>query len=92
MHFPTYYSYLAECLGTAFFIFVILATKGNIYAISLAFFVILFSVSKISGGHVNPIVTIVMILKSELPKTEFVPYLVSQIAGGLIGLELFKFI
>lgn len=92
MYFPNYYSYLAECLGTAFFVFVILATKGNIYAVPLAFFIVLFSIASISGGHVNPIVTIIMILKNELPKTEFVPYLICQIAGGLLGLELYKFI
>ena len=89
---PNYYSYLAECLGTAFYIFIILMTEGNIYAVCLGFLIILFVTKKISGGHINPIKTIILIMNNRLPRTEFIPYFISQLAGGLLGFELYKFV
>jgi aquaporin Z len=52
--------YLAEFLGTLFFVYVILATN-NPLAIGLTLTLVIFLLQKISGGHVNPAVTIAMI-------------------------------
>jgi aquaporin Z len=42
--------------------------------------------SSISGGHLNPIVSMVAYAKKELSLSEFFGYLAAQIVGALIGL------
>ena len=81
--------YLAEFLGSLFFVYVILAT-GNPIAIGAALTLIILLTSNISGGHINPTVSIVMASFGKLSTTDLIPYIVSQVLGGLVGLELFK--
>lgn len=83
------YNYLVEFLGTLFFIYVILAT-GNPLAIGAALAVTILLTSKISGGHINPAVTIAMAAAGKLPSVDVIPYCLSQIFGGLVALELYK--
>jgi len=81
--------YLAEFLGALFFIFIILTT-GNPIAIGAALALVIILTTSISGGHINPAVSIVMAASGKLPMCELIPYCVSQIVGGLVALELFK--
>ena len=83
------YNYLVEFLGTLFFIYVILAT-GNPLAIGAALALTLLLTASISGGHINPAVTIAMAAAGKLPSVEVIPYCLSQIFGGLVALELYK--
>ena len=83
------YSYLVEFLATAFFVYVILAT-GNPLAIGAALALVIMLAANISGGHVNPAVSIVMASAGKLPVNDLLPYCVAQIFGGLVALELFK--
>ena len=83
------YNYLVEFLGTIFFIYVILAT-GNPLAIGAALCVIILLIRDVSGGHVNPAVSIVMASVGKLPINDLIPYCVSQILGGLVALEIYK--
>ena len=39
----------------------------------------------ISGAHFNPVVTLVMVLRRELPAQTAVAYVVAQLAGGAVG-------
>lgn len=84
-----YYNYLVEFLGAAFFIYVILAT-GNPLAIGAALALVITMTSAISGGHINPAVSIVMASAGKLPTGEILPYCLAQIFGGLVALELYK--
>jgi|UniRef100_A0A6C0DCY9 glycerol uptake facilitator-like aquaporin len=83
------YKYLVEFLGTAFFVYIILAT-GNPIAIGAALTFVILLVSNISGGHINPAVSITMASAGKLPINDLVPYCVSQILGGLVALEIYK--
>ena len=83
------YNYLVEFVGTLFFIYIILAT-GNPLAIGAALAIIILLTSNISGGHINPAVTIAMAAAGKLPSVEVIPYCLSQIFGGLVALEIFK--
>jgi glycerol uptake facilitator-like aquaporin len=83
------YAYLAEFVGAMVFVYVILAT-GNALAIGATLALIILLTSQISGGHINPAVSIVMVSVDKLPIEDLVPYCVSQIFGGLTGLELYK--
>jgi aquaporin Z len=83
------YSYLVEFLGAAFFIYVIFAT-GNPLAIGAALALVVLVTSNISGGHINPAVTIAMASAGKLPIDEVLPYCLAQIMGGLTALQLYK--
>ena len=82
-------NYLAEFLGTIFFVYVILAT-GNPLAIGAALALVILITSGISGGHMNPAVSIAMASAGKLPVNDLIPYCMAQIFGGLVALEMFK--
>ena len=83
------YNYLAEFIGTIFFVYVILAT-GNPLAIGATLALLIILIAPISGAHLNPAVTIVMASIGKIPSTEVVSYSLAQIFGGLVALELYK--
>jgi len=80
---------LAEFLGTMFFLYVILAT-GDAVAIGLALIVVIFILGKVSGGHFNPAVSVMLAMAGKLSMKELAPYIVAQVLGGLAALELYK--
>ena len=80
-------SYLCEFLGTLFFVYVTLAS-GSPLAIGAAFVLTLLIIGPISGGHINPAVTITMVQAGKLPQSEMLPYIASQIAGALAALQI----
>jgi len=82
--------YVVEFLGTLFFLYVIIAT-GNAIAIGAALAIAIMVGGSISGGHFNPAVTIMMYAAGKLSRSDLIPYLAVQIAGGLVALELYKF-
>ena len=83
------YNYLVEYLGSVFFIYVILAT-GNPLAIGAALALTILLTSNISGGHINPSVSIAMASAGELSTKDLIPYCIAQILGGLTALEIYK--
>jgi len=82
-------TYLVEFLGTALFVFFILAT-GNPLAIGAALAFILLITGPMSGGHVNPAVTIVMASMGNISPNDILPYILAQVLGALVALEIFK--
>ena len=83
------YKYLAEFSGTLFFIYVILAT-GNPLAIGAALALAILMTSNISGGHINPAVTIAMASYGKIVTSDILPYIIAQVLGGLVALEIYK--
>ena len=83
------YKYLVEFLGTTFFVYIILAT-GNPLAIGAALALVILMASSISGGHMNPAVSIVMASAGKISTAELVPYILAQVFGGLVALEIYK--
>ena len=81
--------YLVEFLGTLLFIYVILAT-GNPLAIGATLALVILIAAPISGGHINPVVSVVMASAGKIEVAELLPYVVSQVLGGLVALELYK--
>lgn len=81
--------YLVEFLGTLFFVYIILAT-GNPLAIGAALALAILVTRDVSGGHINPAVTITMAAAGKIPTTEIIPYCVSQVLGGLVALQIFQ--
>jgi|TARA_B100001175_G_scaffold64325_1_gene52496 glycerol uptake facilitator-like aquaporin len=83
------YNYLAEFVGTMFFVYVIIAT-GNPLAIGAALALVILLTAKLSGGHINPAVTIAMASLGKLDTAEVVPYVLAQVFGGFVAVELFR--
>jgi aquaporin Z len=83
--------YFVEFLGTLFLVFVIFATN-NYLAIGAALAIAVLLGGAISGGAFNPAVAIAMMYAGKISRTDLVPYIVAQIAGGVAGCELFKMI
>ena len=83
------FNYLAEFLGTAVFIYVILAT-GNPLIIGLTLALVILIIQKISGGMVNSTLTIVLAVAGKVPMTDVLPFILAQILGGLAALEIYK--
>ena len=54
-------------------------------AAAAALFTILHAIGPVSGGHVNPAVTISMLAARAMPVAEAVVYISAQLVGGLIG-------
>ncbi len=91
--------YLAECIGTA--VLVILgcgtamlvgcdAASGGGYiltalAFGLSIVAMAYSIGNISGCHINPAVSLGVLLTGGMKGKEFVGYVISQIIGALIG-------
>ncbi len=81
--------YFVEYIGTFFFLFIILYT-GSALAIGAALALSIILGGNISGGNFNPAVSIMMAAAGKLPLKDVVPYIVSQIAGGLSALALYN--
>ena len=81
--------YLVEFLGTLFFVYVILATS-NPLAIGAALTLVILLTKNISGGHINPAVTIAMVSAGKLQTNDLIPYVMAQTFGALVALEIYR--
>jgi aquaporin Z len=81
--------YLVEFFGTFFFLYVIISV-GHPIAIGAALALVIFIGGKISGGNYNPAVTLMLTAAQKMPIADALPYIMAQIAGGLMALELYK--
>lgn len=62
-----------------------IALLGNTIATGAILVVLITLFGPISGAHFNPVVTMVMTLKKQLPKSEAAIYIIVQILGGIAG-------
>jgi aquaporin Z len=81
--------YLVEFIGTAFFAYVILAT-GNPLAIGASFALLMLLAANISGGYFNPAISIIMASLNRISVYDLIPYILSQVFGALVALQIFK--
>lgn len=91
--------YIAECIGT--FVLVLFgcgtaatvgcdAVNGGGYiltalAFGLAIVAMAYSIGNVSGCHVNPAVSIAMLINGKMDTKDFIGYVVAQCIGALIG-------
>jgi len=81
--------YIAEFLGTFLLVFIILST-GNYLAIGAALSLGILLAGPISGAAFNPVVVIILSVAGKLNPKEIIPYIISEILGGLVAYELYK--
>ena len=72
---------VAEFFGTFLLLMSIFAT-GNALVIGLTLALNVYLLGGISGSHVNPAVSLAMLLKGGISTTEFVTYSIVQMAGA----------
>jgi aquaporin Z len=65
---------------------------GVAAAFGLSLLVLAYSIGHISGCHVNPAVTLGMVVAGKLPASKLPTYWIAQIIGGLIGGGLLRLI
>ena len=89
--------YVAEFLGTFFFLSVILAaTAKNALAPALTPVMIVVGLlaaivvaGPFSGAHLNPAVSVMMALNKSLPVADFLPYVGAQLLGAVAAKTVF---
>src|ERR1022692_2144938 len=84
--------YLVEFIGTFFLVFtvgmcVIQPDVGNFapLAIGSVLMVMVYAGGHVSGGHYNPAVTLAVWLRGRCPQSDVLPYMGSQVAGGIVA-------
>jgi len=80
---------LAEFLGTFLLIMSILVT-GNALVIGGTLALLVLLLGGVSGAHVNPAVSVAMLLKGAISSMEFATYSVSQCAGAAAAYYAYK--
>jgi len=84
--------YIAEAFGTMVLTLVGCGTAvvtGNIVAIALAFglsvVAMAYCIGRVSGCHINPAITIGMLIDGRIEKNDAIFYIVAQFIGGIVG-------
>ena len=89
--------YLAEFIGTFVLVFFACGTaavvgcdtEGGYFMTALSFGLVIvamaYSVGNVSGCHINPAVSIAMLINGSLTVKDFIGYVVSQFAGAIAG-------
>ena len=80
--------YIAEFIGTAIFLTIILKSKGDKYVIVLGLLAAILFMGSVSGGHFNPAVSVMQYAQKELATQDLMGYLVAQILGGLVAIKV----
>lgn len=83
--------YLVEFVGTLFLLFVILVS-GEAIPIGLALILAIMLGGKISGGHFNPAVSVMMFLNKKIQAQDLLFYVLAQVLGGAVALQLYEVI
>tara|TARA_B100000780_G_C21084529_1_gene436865 strand:+ start:221 stop:493 length:273 start_codon:yes stop_codon:yes gene_type:complete len=81
--------YLVEFIGTFIFLSVIIVT-GNPIAIAMALATMIYFGGKVSGGHFNPAVNVMMYLNKKLSTTKLIGQTVAQLLGAVAAFIYFK--
>jgi aquaporin Z len=88
----TFVSYLAEYIGTFFFILAIFASGGNPLIIGAALALVIFLIASLSGGHVNPAVSLAMYMNGALKPVDLLSYVFAQLLGGASAYYAYKMV
>src|ERR1700754_3276762 len=81
---------LAEFIGTFALIFIGAGVAAVAFAHGLTVMAFAFAYGTVSGGHFNPSVTIAVLAAGAMRLGEAAGYIVSQLAGGILGALLLR--
>ena len=66
---------LYECLGTAWLVYAVICSGGDIFAWPFTYMITIIICRPISGGHANPAVSLGVFLKNRNMKNEFLMFM-----------------
>ena len=81
--------YLAEFFGSVILVYILLKTR-NVLAVGAIYFLLILITIKFSGGLFNPMITIIITMFNQISKTDMFLYILAQILGGIVGLQIYK--
>lgn len=91
--------YLAELIGTFFFVLaigcVVLAAPIGAFAplaIGSALMVMVYATGHISGGHLNPAVTLALVMRGKCKAADAAPYMGAQIIGAALAALVVRYL
>lgn len=92
--------YIAEFVGTLVLVLVAcgvaVVTGANVIATSLAFGLVIvamaYSIGNVSGCHINPAVSLAMLITKKMDVKDFIGYVVAQFAGAIAGAGILGFL
>ncbi len=76
---------LAELLGTFILTLVVLNTEGSPIIAALGVLILVLVFSKLSGGHINPAVTVAMWATKQIGWLKALSYLIAQVLGAMLA-------
>jgi aquaporin Z len=90
--------YLAELIGTFILVFIgtgaaVIAGKshgvlGIAFAFGIAVLVMVYAIGPISGCHINPAITLAMLVNGKIPSKDALVYIIVQCIGAIIASAL----
>jgi len=83
--------YLVEFFGTFVFLSVIIVT-GNPIAIAMALATMIYFGGKVSGGHFNPAVNVMMYLNKKMSTTKLIGQTIAQLLGAVAAFVYFTIV
>ena len=89
---------IAECIGTAVLVLVACGVAvvaggsswwvATSFAFGLVIVAMAYSIGNVSGCHINPAVSLAMLLSKRMTLKEFLVYVLAQIVGAFVGAAL----
>lgn len=83
--------YLTEGIGTFFLVLVVILAAnngaGNLLPLALGatLTALLYAGKHVSGAHYNPALTLAMLMRKKIDRTDALYYVVAQVAGGILA-------
>ncbi|MEW2356756.1 aquaporin [Spirillospora sp. NPDC029432] len=94
--------YIAEGAGTALLVFFAvgsavfglaeIGTLGVALTFGLVLLALAYAIGPVSGAHVNPAVTLGMLLAKRITPIEAGVYIVAQVVGGIVGMAVIRLV
>lgn len=78
-------SLIAELVGTFILTFAVLNTLGNAVVAAMTVLILVLMLSKLSGGHVNPVVTVSLLVTKQISLVKALGYIVAQFLGAMLA-------
>lgn len=76
----------AELIGTFILTTIVMVTSGNILVVGITVIALVAIFNKISGAHVNPVVTIALLATKQISFLKAFGYIVAQVLGAMLAL------
>ena len=68
------------------------AYLGTALAFGLVIVAMAYSIGNVSGCHINPAVSIAMLVNKKMSGKDFVGYVIAQILGGIVGAAILRYL